>query len=140
MDGGPCPPYKTGETDKQFENSYRLIEKLPLSYLHVFPYSRRPGTAAATLPDQVDPRIIKKRSQALQQLALRKKSELFSRFLGKSVPVLVEGKRDRATGKLKGLSRNYLPVIFDGNDKVMNQEVWVSVEKIEEQRIVGKAL
>lgn len=129
-----------GETDGQFENSYRLIEKLPLSYLHVFPYSRRPGTVAAGFRDQIDPRITKKRSQAIQELAAHKKRDFFSRFLGKSVPVLVEGKRDRATGKLKGISPNYLPVIFEGPDDLMNQEIEVALGKIEGQRIVGKAL
>ncbi len=99
-----------GETDKHFENTFRLIDRLPLSYLHVFPYSPRPGTEAARRPGRVAGTELKRRARVLQELGSRKR-RLFQRgFVGRHVEVLAE--TEVSPGWWRGTSANYLPVLF----------------------------
>jgi threonylcarbamoyladenosine tRNA methylthiotransferase MtaB len=67
-----------GETDDDFDATVRVIESLPIAYAHVFPYSDRPGTAAAALRSKTDGNVIRERARALREIAARK-SELFRR-------------------------------------------------------------
>ena len=126
-----------GETEASFDNTYRLIEELPISYLHVFPFSSRPGTAADKMHDKLDPPLIKARSERMRTLGQHKRSLFYRRFTGSSLPVLIETKRDGSTGLLKGISSNYLPVLINGNDELQNKIVEVKIEKLEENRIFG---
>jgi threonylcarbamoyladenosine tRNA methylthiotransferase MtaB len=127
-----------GETEAAFENTYELIDRLPISYLHVFPFSQRPGTPAATLPNKIDPRIIKARAERIRELGHQKRIDFYRRFEGVSLSVLIEGKRDRATGLLKGLSSNYLPVLVDGGNDLQNIIVDVKIKKLEGDRLYGE--
>src|SRR5262249_30055151 len=61
-----------GETDADFEETRSLIEQLPMTYLHVFTFSARPGTPAATMPGQVAPQVMKERNRILRELAAKK--------------------------------------------------------------------
>jgi threonylcarbamoyladenosine tRNA methylthiotransferase MtaB len=108
-----------GETDACFDNTFTLLESLPFGYLHVFPYSRRPGTRAALMPAQVSTVVIRERMRILRQLSDRKKQVFFDRHVGSRMDVLVEGRRDRVTGLLRGITGNYIPVLFAGNDVLM---------------------
>ncbi len=102
-----------GEDDASYEDACALIGDLPISYLHVFPFSPRAGTHAAGFEGRVDPVVIKKRAQVLRNLAQKKRLEFYERCMGSVFPVLVEG-RDSDGGKaIRGTSDNYLPVIFD---------------------------
>ena len=77
-----------GETDEDFHDTYRLIEQSPLTYLHVFPYSSRPGTAAADFPNQVPEHVSRFRAKALRNL-IAEKNETFRRtMIGREVEVL----------------------------------------------------
>lgn len=100
-----------GETGEEFENSYRFIASLPFRDLHVFKYSPRPGTVAASLPDQVPPDIKDRRSSRLIGLAEQLSRSFAGGFTGCVLTVLVER---RAAGKQRweGLTDNYLRVIF----------------------------
>jgi threonylcarbamoyladenosine tRNA methylthiotransferase MtaB len=126
-----------GESQAAFNNTYRLIEELPVSYLHVFPFSSRPGTPAAKMPDKIDPPALKSRSAKMRELGRQKRLQFYGRFLGKSVAVLIETKRDGSTGLLKGISSNYLPVLLDGPDELQNKIVEAKIEKLEEGRLYG---
>jgi len=126
-----------GESHENFTNTLNLIEELPLGYLHVFPYSRRPGTPAADFPDQVDSKTIKKRGKVLRDLGGRKREEFYRRFLGKRLSVLIESKRDLDTKYLKGFSRNYIPVLVDGRDDVVNKQIPVIITKIQDGKVFG---
>ncbi len=95
-----------GETDADFEATLALIERHPFANLHVFSYSRRPGTRAALLPDPVPPAAARDRAARLAALA-RKKREAFARsWLGRPVSVLVE--RLAPDGTAGGWTREYL--------------------------------
>jgi threonylcarbamoyladenosine tRNA methylthiotransferase MtaB len=77
-----------GETDEDFGATYRLIEESPLTYLHVFPYSARPGTVAAGLPNHVPDHVSRWRGKALRTL-IAQKNEAFRRaMIGSEIEVL----------------------------------------------------
>ena len=115
-----------------------LIERLPLAYLHVFPFSRRKGTPAASFPGQVPSQVIQSRCQTLRDLGEKKRKHFYQSFLGQRVKVLVESKRDRETGMLKGYSPNYLPVLLPGGDERINQEVEVEVIEVRGGKVFGE--
>ena len=106
-----------GEDDSHFDNTCRLIESLPVSYLHVFPFSRRPGTPAAGMPKQVPGDVAKNRSAILRNLGREKQAAYAGQFIGCDVEIVVEGQRSNGRS-VKGLSRHYLPVIVEGEDMV----------------------
>ncbi len=81
-----------GETDAEFEETRRMVEELPFSYLHVFRFSQRPGTAAADMPDQVHPETISRRSQILRDLAEQKNAEFCRSIVGTSREAVIEAK------------------------------------------------
>jgi threonylcarbamoyladenosine tRNA methylthiotransferase MtaB len=126
-----------GESAAQFEEGVALLEALPLTYFHVFPYSRRSGTTAAKLPDHVLPATIKRRAQHLRKLGERKRAEFACRFVGRTLPVLVEHTPAR-DGWLSGYSRNYQRVEFEGLPTLANQEINVRVERADGARLVGE--
>ena len=126
-----------GESESAFENTYKLIEKLPISYLHVFPFSARPGTKAANLPDRVDARIVRERCQRIRMLGNEKRLRFYREFIGKVLPILIETKRDTSTNFLKGISSNYLPVLIEAGDKLKNKIVDVKIQKLEGMKLFG---
>jgi threonylcarbamoyladenosine tRNA methylthiotransferase MtaB len=127
-----------GETDQQFKNSYTLLQELPISYFHVFPYSKRNKTRAAAFPDHIPQKTIKARSKLLRTLGNNKKMNFYSGHKGQIVKVLLEDKRERLVHCLKGRSRNYIPVFVEGGDSLKNQEWAVEITHVEEGRVWGK--
>ena len=118
-----------GETEAAFQNTVDLIEELPLTYLHVFPFSARGGTPAERFPDKVASAFIKSRCRRMRQLGMTKKSAFYSRFIGRTLPVLIEG-RQEGSGQLKGFTPNYLPVSLSGDDTLKNTISDVRIESI----------
>ena len=93
-----------GETEVEFEESRRFIEKMPFTYLHVFTYSERPGTPAAGYEGAVEVRVRKERNRVLRELVAAKNLEFRRRILGRRLSVVtLEGGR-------QALSDNYIPV------------------------------
>lgn len=127
-----------GETQAAFENTLALVASLPLTYFHVFPFSARSGTPAADYPDQLPPEQIKARCRQLRNIGDKKKSQFYRLHVGQTFTVLVENKRDKKTGKLKGLSANYIPVFIDGKDSLKNNLVDIEVVRVDgEKRVFG---
>jgi len=110
-----------GEGEAEFENTFSLVSSLPLSYLHIFPFSIRRGTPAASMPGLVESRVIKDRCEMLRELDLQKRHAFHKSFEGKIECVLVERVRDRKTGLLKGRSRNYIQVFLEGQDALRGE-------------------
>ncbi len=129
-----------GETEGDFERSMEFLESLPLTYFHVFPYSIRTGTVAATLPDHVPIEVKKERARRIRELGAKKKKEFYRQFIGSRVSVLVEQPVDEANGLYKGYSRNYLPVLFPAERRLINHEVTVNLEHLESGRLLGRIL
>jgi threonylcarbamoyladenosine tRNA methylthiotransferase MtaB len=126
-----------GETDACFQNSYRLIESLPIAYLHVFPYSPRPTTPAATMSDQVSPAVIRQRSGLLRELDQTKRLAFLQRFLGEMQQVLVENRWDEASSMQCGFTDNYLPVLVPADASLENQIIMARMDRLEGNRLVA---
>lgn len=97
-----------GETPECFEDTYRLLESLPVTQLHVFPYSERPGTAALKIPYVVSDQDKHLRSQRLIELSNRKTEEFYTLYINKEVDVLFE-KASRGKA-MHGFTPNYVRV------------------------------
>lgn len=117
------------EGEGEFENTYRLLDSLPITYLHVFSYSRRAGTEAWGMPGQVPEPVKVKRSKALRALSARKAMAFRKSFVGQALPVVVLSERDKQTGNLVGLSDNYIKVHVEGPDALRNRWAVVLVEE-----------
>jgi threonylcarbamoyladenosine tRNA methylthiotransferase MtaB len=120
-----------GETEEQFRSTCEMLEKLPINYAHVFPYSRRDKTAAAGFPGQVPQHLIKARSAVLRSISARKRREFYSACIGKELSVLVEGRVDGLPGHVRGRSSNYIPIVFEGPVALRNHEVTVIADRLE---------
>jgi threonylcarbamoyladenosine tRNA methylthiotransferase MtaB len=114
-----------GESEAEFESGLRLLEAARFSYFHVFPYSRRRGTTAAKASDHLPPATIRARAQALRRVGAALRGAFAARFVGSELAVLVESTRDAQSGRLSGYSRNYLRVLVDAPDALVNHEVRV---------------
>jgi threonylcarbamoyladenosine tRNA methylthiotransferase MtaB len=125
------------ESDDDFERAREFFSSLPLTYFHVFPFSVRRGTAAAQMPNQVADHVKKERGRRMRELGDAKKREFCERFRGRTMPVLVEAKKERLSGGHKGFSRNYLPVTVFGGGPWINREVTVRLETFEHGSLTG---
>jgi threonylcarbamoyladenosine tRNA methylthiotransferase MtaB len=108
-----------GETEADFEATLALVDALPLTYLHVFPYSDRPGTEATGLDGHVMASVITERGRRLRALGRTKNLAFRRGLLGRVEDVLVLETRDRAGGRLVGLTGNYVEAHFEGPDDLM---------------------
>ena len=107
-----------GETDEEFEQTYKFIQECGFNMLHVFPFSSREGTIASRMPNQIDPRIKKERTLRLIELSNRLWDEYTNKFVGKEVEVLIE-QYDEKNHLNIGHTSNYLEVkIPDLENKV----------------------
>jgi len=127
-----------GETEAEFEETRRMIEGLPFTYLHVFTFSSRPGTPAATMSNQVPVRVARERNRILRELAAEKKKAFMKSFVGQPLSAITlnvtsEGPDGTWT---EALSDNYLKM------KVRRKHVpnrWLNtvVESVEEEALIG---
>jgi threonylcarbamoyladenosine tRNA methylthiotransferase MtaB len=120
-----------------------MIDELPLTYLHVFSYSARPGTPAAALPQQVPARVVRERSRILHELGERKKQAFLRGFLGEVVEAITLTRRlDTAhegraeTISTEGLTDNYLKILLSG-DREPNQWVRARVDRVDDGVLVA---
>lgn len=126
------------ETDEAFEDTYRVLSEIPMHFMHVFRYSPRPGTPAASMKPQVPERIRKERAIRLIELANQKKHTFLQSLVGQTLPVLIE-RADTATGVWEGTSDNYVKVRLSVPDSdtaeglkklATNQLVYARIESV----------
>jgi len=86
-----------------------LVEALPFTYLHVFPYSDRSGTPASAMPDKVKPEVIRRRGRQMLELGRRKAENFRRSFEGRNLEFVTLSRTRR--GRREGLSGNYLKVL-----------------------------
>jgi threonylcarbamoyladenosine tRNA methylthiotransferase MtaB len=125
-----------GEDDDAFEETYRFIDAAPIYYLHVFPYSPREGTRAATMEGQVPEAVKKSRVRRLKALDAEKREAFARRSIGERLAIIPEGKVDQ-DGMMKGFSGNYLPVYLPFDKKLENNLVEVTIKGMENGRLIG---
>ena len=107
-----------GETDEDFKETYRFIQELDISYLHVFTYSERANTPAAEMTDVVPVNIRRQRNEMLRILSDKKRRSFYAQHLNSKHKVLVEGKK--INNKMFGFTENYIKVAVDYNESLIN--------------------
>ncbi|MET0050964.1 MAG: tRNA (N(6)-L-threonylcarbamoyladenosine(37)-C(2))-methylthiotransferase MtaB [Candidatus Thiodiazotropha sp.] len=115
-----------GESEAEWQETLDFVESLGFGHLHIFAYSPRLGTKAASLPDPVSREVKRQRSEALHQLGEKHKRQTLERFIGQQVPILVEGSKTQGWG---GYTPNYLrvellpPEGMDPSNRILNCEL-----------------
>ncbi len=99
-----------GETEEDFQRTFDALASLPVTYVHPFAYSVRPGSEAASFRDQVPPNVVKRRVQALKRLLRDKHRAFRERHVGRRVGVMLEASRRGGEPHLAGWTDNYLRV------------------------------
>jgi threonylcarbamoyladenosine tRNA methylthiotransferase MtaB len=140
-----------GETDAEFEETRRMIEDLPFTYLHVFTYSARPGTPAANLPKQVPVSVARERNRFLRELGEQKKLAFMQSFIGQTLEAITLTKQcgtdpksgaDTPVGEAdvtEALTDNYLKLHLDG-EHLPNLWVRAQVRQIENQTLIAQRI
>ena len=119
-----------GETDEDFEITRSNLEKSGLSQIHTFPYSKRKGTIGESLPDQVPDAVKTQRATIVKEISQKKYSEFIEKNIGRTVEILIEKHRDKHTGNLKGITRNYLTIQI----KTERQDLYNTLQKVNIKR------
>ena len=114
-----------GDTEEEFMETYNFIKKCNFAFLHVFPYSPREGTFAATMKDQVKDQVKKERVAKLIALGKELEFNYKSKFVGKKVKVLIEN-YDNKKQIYHGLTPNYLDVYCESERNLINEIVEVT--------------
>jgi threonylcarbamoyladenosine tRNA methylthiotransferase MtaB len=125
-----------GETESLFEETYKFLIDLPISYLHVFTYSERPNTPAIEYAGMIEPKVRFKRNEMLRLLSQQKRRAFNSSFVGRKLSVLFEGKS--CEDRMSGLSTNYVRVETALNPSLMNEIGDVKIIGMKNEICVGE--
>jgi threonylcarbamoyladenosine tRNA methylthiotransferase MtaB len=123
-----------GETDELFLETYNFLTELNISYLHVFTYSERANTIAATMDGVVPQNVRKKRSKMLRGLSVKKRRAFYESQIGKTKTVLFEG--ENKEGYIHGFTENYVKVKAPWNPELVNTLHEVTLTKIDDDGMV----
>ena len=123
-----------GETDDLFLETYEFLNALDISYLHVFSYSERPNTVAATMEGKVPKSVRSKRSKMLRGLSAKKRRVFYESQLGTIQSVLFEG--ENKEGYIHGFTRNYVKVKSPWNPALVNTTREVNLKEIDQDGLV----
>lgn len=123
-----------GETCEEFEEAKNFIKTVGYSAMHIFPYSRRKGTVADGMKGHLTPALQKERARELLELAGKLKEQYESKFIGRTVEVLVENVKH---GFTRGYTSNYLDVHFKSEENLENKLVKVEITHIKDGIIYG---
>jgi len=124
-----------GETDGDFDDSYAFVERMGFAALHVFPFSRREGTAAAVMPGQLPRSVRESRAARMIELGQVLKSGFIDQNIGAVVPVLFESRLD--TGEYAGLTPNYIEVAAGSEADIRGLILPVRLTSREGERAAG---
>ncbi|MBQ3452431.1 MAG: radical SAM protein, partial [Selenomonadaceae bacterium] len=124
------------ETPENFSETLEFIRAQPFSKIHVFPYSARAGTLAATLPNQISPHIKKARAAQALEVSQAKQKIFSERLIGKTVEIIAETSTD---GIVDGLTKNYVRVYVPDKNIQLGEVVKVNVEKLFKDGVIGSA-
>lgn len=142
-----CPALTTdvitgfpGEMEEEFSQSRDFVEKIGFYETHIFPYSRREGTKAAGMPEQLPEGIKKERSRVLIEIGMKHQREFMEKFLGQKREVLFEERQDiQGTAYWVGHTMEYLKVAVVSDEDLGNRILEVKLEEILPEGImIGK--
>lgn len=123
-----------GETDEEFDDTVNTINKMGLTEIHVFKYSKRRYTRAAKMDGQVDGNIKKKRSEIILALSKKVNKEFLEKYVGQTVSVLFE---NYTKGMLTGFTPNYIKVKVKGDEKLCGTTQDVVITSLEKEAMQG---
>lgn len=123
-----------GETDENFSETLRFIQGQPFSKIHVFPYSARAGTLAATLPNQIPPQIKKARASLALEVSRAKSKAFAERLIGKTVEIIAETSQG---GFVDGLTKNYVRVYVPDENILLGSVLNVKIERLHKDGVAG---
>ncbi len=123
-----------GETDEDFRETVRFIESLPVSYLHVFTYSERPNTPAASMKEVVPMAVRKERNAILRFLSDKKKAAFYQEHLGTIRPALFE--QDKISGYVGGFTDNYIQFRLPDAFGKVNELAGIQLQSMGEDLVV----
>ncbi len=124
-----------GETDQDHTASLRFIESLPFTYLHIFPFSARPGTPASTMAEQVNGRVARERSQEIRDVIAAKREAFLAAQVGRRTPaVSLDGEEE---GAPVALTTNYLNIVLPGSKVPPNRMVDVQIGRVASGKLFG---
>lgn len=124
-----------GETEEEFEKTYKFLEEIKFYKMHVFKYSPRKGTKAAIMENQIPGNIKEERSKKLIELSNKNEFEYNSQYIGKKVEVLFE---EEKVGEYKGHTQNYIMVYCKSEEKLNNKIKSVTCKKVVEDHILAE--
>ncbi len=123
-----------GETDQQFMETYKLLEELPITHFHVFPYSKRQNTTAAKMDNHIQAGLKKDRVKTLIKLGEDKLAQFTTQMLGRESEVLFEQEKD---GYFYGYTSNYVKVKYKADNNLKNQIVKIRFSQIEGSNLMS---
>jgi len=123
-----------GETEELFQETYNLLNELDISYLHVFTYSERANTKAASMKGVVDKYVRHQRSKMLRILSAKKKRAFYEKNIGTTRTVLFE--HDNKDGFIQGFTENYVKVKVDYDPGLRNQSIKVKLNDFADDGII----
>ena len=126
-----------GETDEHFQETFDCLAELPITYLHPFTYSVRPGSEAQGYGDQIPGDVKKRRIRSLKRLMRDKQQAFRERHVGKTLPVLLETSRRDERSRLAGWTDNYLRVEL-GEGEAESSVEDVHIVSIRGDQLLGK--
>lgn len=129
-----------GETDDEFDETYRFLQEISFAGMHVFKYSPRKGTPAASYPNQVSPGEKEERSNMLINLASIMKYSFNKGYLGKVMPVLFEQEVKEMDGFVEGLTPNYIRVVCEGNTGFEGKIMDVFLKEVVSDYMTGETI
>lgn len=130
-----------GETEEDFEITKNNLQKSGLTQIHTFPYSIRKGTIGENLPNQVDENVKTSRANLVKAISKNKYNKFVEKNIGKTQEIIIEKHRDKHTGNLKGLTRNYLSVqVVSDEENLYNTIQNVKITKVENDLIFAEIL
>ncbi len=124
-----------GETEEEFKTTYEFLKDIELTHMHVFKYSPRKGTPAATMDNQVDPSIKHDRSEKLLKLNQENFKKFGSKMLNKEFKVLFEQKV--GNDKYEGLTENYVKVLVQSDKDITEQILTVKITNVKNEFLEG---
>jgi len=127
-----------GESDAEFEQSYSFCQQAGFANIHVFPFSPRPETAAARMPEQVKDKVKAERNQRMLELSRSCRHRFCEQFLGQTMPVLWEKEASPGSGIYSGLTGNYIRVFAHSEKSLGNEITLVKLAELYNQGIWGE--
>jgi threonylcarbamoyladenosine tRNA methylthiotransferase MtaB len=127
-----------GESDEEFEQSYSFCQQAGFANIHVFPFSLRPETAAARIPEQIRNEVKQERNQRMLELSRTSRRRFCEQFLGQTMPVLWEQETSPGSGIYSGLTSNYIRILAHSENPLGNEITPARLVEFHNQGIHGE--